>query len=155
MASSSAFDNGGGVEGTKGTYGVVWVDLEPLGLAEAIRSQQAMNSLLTQAAIISLFDVCICISPVWVSSVVGTQSVFGSAGLPDLANPRKGGVYQDVDELTDVSAFLVGSPVRGGPLSCSLRVPGFKLASVVLLPFPGPTLFDVDQWVSPQFFPMS
>jgi hypothetical protein len=99
MASSSAFDNGGGVEGTKGTYGVVGVDLEPLGLADAIRSQQAMYSLLTQVTIVDFFNVGIGVSPVGVRGVVDAETIDWSNRLSDLAGVRVEGMDEHVEVL--------------------------------------------------------
>jgi hypothetical protein len=101
IAASSAFDNGGGVEGTKGTYCVVLVQLEPLRFADAIRSQQAMYSLLTQATIKCFFDVCIRISPVRVRCVVDRQPLFRATSLSDLADVR----VEWVDEYIKILAL--------------------------------------------------
>jgi hypothetical protein len=82
-------------------YGVVWVDFEPLRFSDAIRSQQAMYSLLTQATIIDLFDVCISKSPVWVRGIVLTQPLFRSAGLSNLAKV----LVEWVDEYIKILAL--------------------------------------------------
>lgn len=130
IAASSACDNGGGVEGTKGTYGVVGVELEPLRLTEAMRSQQAMYSLLTQAAIKDRFGMGKGKSPVWVRGVEDTEPVDWATGLADLAEV----IVVWVDEYVEILALRLFHLVGLSPVLADVVITLERAAEVECIP---------------------